>query len=384
MVKLIETFAVFCKSQRAAYREKVLIEAEKQFLHDFTFFKEKLLVDFGQIVDVECIDSTCQVLCDKVRGCCSICKSRCTEAIIDSLKILAEAMTIKHQKFLNSNNLLAKDMDIKSDEKATKIDTNVQPVDVKSNEKGAGVGIVEASHGKAHVVITNPLITVPIQLETPIVNRLDGNNGTSLNPPVDDESDHNGRGRNTAAAICPHEPAGVPIGLGQLAPPIATHVVYGATSAAATGCVNNDVYSGVASVVLSQNPKAHAAGAFLVGNDNIYEPTLALNYSKLNSTERHRNSGGISGKKEEVIVIADDVGADHEVQTVAVNMVGANLHGSSRSKSAAAVDQMYNDMNIFNVESEAGGFFLGNQLEVGNVVRNDVVWSQFGFPKPPL
>jgi hypothetical protein len=46
------------------------------------------------------------------------------------------------------------------------------------------VGIVEASHGKAHVVITNPLITVPIQLETPIVNRLDGNNGTSLNPPV--------------------------------------------------------------------------------------------------------------------------------------------------------------------------------------------------------
>jgi hypothetical protein len=39
---------------------------------------------------------------------------------------LAEAMTIKHQKFLNSNNLLAKDMDIKSDEKATKIDTNVQ------------------------------------------------------------------------------------------------------------------------------------------------------------------------------------------------------------------------------------------------------------------
>jgi hypothetical protein len=53
-------------------------------------------------------------------------------------------------------------------------------------------------------------------------------------------------------------------------------------------------------------------------------------------------------------------------------MVGANLHGSSRSKSAAAVDQMYNDMNIFNVESEAGGFFLGNQLEVGNVVRNDV------------
>jgi hypothetical protein len=53
-------------------------------------------------------------------------------------------------------------------------------------------------------------------------------------------------------------------------------------------------------------------------------------------------------------------------------MVGANLHGSSRSKSAAAVDQMYNDMNIFNVESEAGGFFLGNQLEVGNVVNNDV------------
>jgi hypothetical protein len=53
-------------------------------------------------------------------------------------------------------------------------------------------------------------------------------------------------------------------------------------------------------------------------------------------------------------------------------MVGANLHGSSRSKSATAVDQMYNDMNIFNVESEAGGFFLGNQLEVGNVVRNDV------------
>ena len=93
-------------------------------------------------------------------------------------------MTIKHQKFLNSNNLLAKDMDIKSDEKATKIDTNVQPVDVKSNEKGTGVGIVEASHGKAHVVITNPLITVPIQLETPIVNRLDGNNGTSLNPPA--------------------------------------------------------------------------------------------------------------------------------------------------------------------------------------------------------
>jgi hypothetical protein len=44
---------------------------------------------------------------------------------------------------------------------------------------------------------------------------------------TDDESDHNGRGRNTAAAICPHEPAGVPIGLGQLAPPIATHVVYG-------------------------------------------------------------------------------------------------------------------------------------------------------------
>lgn len=162
----------------------MLIEAEKQFLHDFTFFKEKLLVDFGQIVDVECIDSTCQVLCDKVRGCCSICKSRCTEAIIDSLKILAEAMTIKHQKFLNSNNLLAKDMDIKSDEKATKIDTNVQPVDVKSNEKGTGVGIVEASHGKCHVVITNPLLTVPIQLETPIVNRLDGNNGTSLNPPV--------------------------------------------------------------------------------------------------------------------------------------------------------------------------------------------------------
>jgi hypothetical protein len=29
----------------------------------------------------------------------------------------------------------------------------------------------------------------------------------------------------------------------------------GATSAAATSCVNNDVYSGVASVVLSQNPK---------------------------------------------------------------------------------------------------------------------------------
>lgn len=53
-------------------------------------------------------------------------------------------------------------------------------------------------------------------------------------------------------------------------------------------------------------------------------------------------------------------------------MVGANLHGISRSKSAAAVDKMYNDMNIFNVESEAGGFFLGNQLEVGNVVRNDV------------
>ena len=126
----------------------MLIEAEKQFLHDFTFFKEKLLVDFGQIVDVECIDSTCQVLCDKVRRCCSICKSRCTEAIIDSLKILAEAMTIKHQKFLNSNNLLAKDMDIKSDEKATKIYTNIQPVDVKSNEKGAGMGIVEASHGK--------------------------------------------------------------------------------------------------------------------------------------------------------------------------------------------------------------------------------------------
>jgi hypothetical protein len=25
---------------------------------------------------------------------------------------------------------------------------------------------------------------VPIQLETPIVNRLDGNNGTSLNPPA--------------------------------------------------------------------------------------------------------------------------------------------------------------------------------------------------------
>jgi hypothetical protein len=49
--------------------------------------------------------------------------------------------------------------------------------------KGAGVGIVEASHGKGHVVITNPLITVPIQLETPIVNRLDANNGTSLNPP---------------------------------------------------------------------------------------------------------------------------------------------------------------------------------------------------------
>jgi hypothetical protein len=44
---------------------------------------------------------------------------------------------------------------------------------------------------------------------------------------TDDESDHNGRGINTAAAICPHEPAGVPIGLGQLAPPIATHVVYG-------------------------------------------------------------------------------------------------------------------------------------------------------------
>ena len=53
-------------------------------------------------------------------------------------------------------------------------------------------------------------------------------------------------------------------------------------------------------------------------------------------------------------------------------MVGTNLHGSSRSKLADAVDQMYNDMNIFNVESEAGGFFLGNQLEVGNVVRNDV------------
>jgi hypothetical protein len=59
--------------------------------------------------------------------------------------------------------------------------------------------------------------------------------------------------------------------------------------------------------------QAHAAGAFLAGNDTIYEPTLALNFSKLNSTERHRNSGGISGKKEEVIVIADDVGADQEV-----------------------------------------------------------------------
>jgi hypothetical protein len=43
---------------------------------------------------------------------------------------------------------------------------------------------------------------------------------------TDDKSDHNGRGRNIAAAICPHEPAGVPIGLGQLAPPTATHVVY--------------------------------------------------------------------------------------------------------------------------------------------------------------
>ena len=38
-------------------------------------------------------------------------------------------------------------------------------------------------------------------------------------------------------------------------------------------------------------------------------------------------------------------------------MVGANLHGISRSKSAVAVDQMYNDMNIFNVESEAGDSF---------------------------
>jgi hypothetical protein len=44
---------------------------------------------------------------------------------------------------------------------------------------------------------------------------------------TDDESDHNGRGKNIAAAICPHESAGVPIGLDQLAPPIATHVVYG-------------------------------------------------------------------------------------------------------------------------------------------------------------
>lgn len=59
--------------------------------------------------------------------------------------------------------------------------------------------------------------------------------------------------------------------------------------------------------------QAHAAGAFLAGNDTIYEPTLALNFSKLNSTERHRNSGGISGKKQEVIVIADDVGVDQEV-----------------------------------------------------------------------
>ncbi|KAL5654141.1 hypothetical protein ACJX0J_033460, partial [Zea mays] len=50
-------------------------------------------------------------------------------------------------------------------------------------------------------------------------------------------------------------------------------------------------------------------------------------------------------------------------------------NGRGRNTAAAisaAIDQIYNDMSIFNVESEAGGFFLENQLEVGNVVRNDV------------
>jgi hypothetical protein len=46
-----------------------------------------------------------------------------------------------------------------------------------------------------------------------------------------------------------------PLGDFQHANPNRRPIDPGATSAAATGCVNNDVYSGVASVVLSQNPK---------------------------------------------------------------------------------------------------------------------------------
>jgi len=85
---------------RAAYREKVLIEAEKQFQDDINFLKEKLLVDFGQLVDVQRIDSICQVMCDKFKGCCSVCKTRCIEAVVDSVKIMVEAMSIKHQEIL--------------------------------------------------------------------------------------------------------------------------------------------------------------------------------------------------------------------------------------------------------------------------------------------
>ncbi|KAL5673714.1 hypothetical protein ACJX0J_018020, partial [Zea mays] len=144
--------------------------------------------------------------------------------------------------------------------------------------RGATHTCIFASHGKGHVVITNPLITVSIQLETPIVNRLDGNNGTSLNPPAE----------------CAH--------------PLNKRFHYS---------------------------KTDKLGLF--PRTKLFSPVGLFD-----------------------LQITDDE-SDH--------------NGRGRNTAAAisaAVDQMYNDMNIFNVESEAGGFFLGNQLEVGNVVRNDV------------
>lgn len=163
----------------------MLIEAERQFQDDFNFLKEKLLVDFGQLVDVQRIDSICQVMCDKFKGCCSVCKTRCIEAVVDSVKIMVEAMSIKHQEILNSIDPLVKTMAVKSNEKYTHTDINVQPAIVKSDEKVVVADIVESSDRKGLGVGTsNPLVTVPIHLNTPVVYRSDANTATSVKPPA--------------------------------------------------------------------------------------------------------------------------------------------------------------------------------------------------------
>jgi hypothetical protein len=145
----------------------VLIEAEKQFQDDFNFLKEKVLVDFGQLVDVQRIDSICQVMCDKFKGCCSVCKTMCIEAIVDSVKIMVEAMSIKHQEILNSMNPLVKTMAVKQMRNTPILISMYNQLLLSRMRKSLLQTLLSHLMGKGLGVGTsNPLVTVPIHLNT--------------------------------------------------------------------------------------------------------------------------------------------------------------------------------------------------------------------------